>query len=282
MGSSSNEFNPHTTSSSSTSTHIASSLGASSSSASPPSGQLNASIDLNYDPVQGFFRNEKRLTARAIQHECLNSTTWQDAINLNRILDSLLDPRNAISETETINWLNALIASGYNQEEFKNLVKSYDNAISCGLVWTANFVAYRCRTCGISPCMSLCTECFQKGNHIGHDYNMFRSQAGGACDCGDPSVMKESGFCSSHQPGICDRKPKVPVEFVAVGKIILPRLLHRLVVQLRKNNAEALKESEGFILQVLTSMTEMGAAMRSVMTSALVDPVIYSSLANSK
>ena len=30
----------------------------------------------------------------------------------------------------------------------------------------------------------------------GHDYNMFKSQAGGACDCGDSSVMRESGFCT--------------------------------------------------------------------------------------
>ena len=276
MGSSSNEFNSHTTNPPSTS-----SLGTSSS-ASPPSGQLNANFDSNYDPVQYYFRNEKRLAARGIQYECLQAKSWQEATNLNRILDLLLDPRNDISDNETINWLNALIASGYNQEEFTSLVKSYDNAISCGLVWTANFVAYRCRTCGISPCMSLCTECFQKGNHIGHDYNMFRSQAGGACDCGDPSVMKESGFCSSHQPGICDRKPKVPTEYVAVGRIILPRLLHRLVVQLRKNTSNTIKEAEGFILQVLTSMTEMGAAMRSVMTSALVDKDIYSSLTNSK
>ena len=30
-------------------------------------------------------------------------------------------------------------------------------------------------------------------HHAGHDFNMFKSQAGGACDCGDSSVMKESG-----------------------------------------------------------------------------------------
>lgn len=42
--------------------------------------------------------------------------------------------------------------------------------------------------------MSLCSECFQKGDHDGHDFNMFRSQAGGACDCGDPSVLKETGW----------------------------------------------------------------------------------------
>lgn len=72
-------------------------------------------------------------------------------------------------------------------------VKQYDNAVTCGLVWTKNFVAYRCRTCGISPCMSLCYECFHSGNHEGHDFNMFRSQAGGACDCGDINVLNKSG-----------------------------------------------------------------------------------------
>lgn len=74
------------------------------------------------------------------------------------------------------------------------LVKKYNNATTCGLVWTAQFVAYRCRTCGISPCMSLCADCFLKGQHEGHDFNMFRSQAGGACDCGDTSVMRSSGY----------------------------------------------------------------------------------------
>ena len=72
-------------------------------------------------------------------------------------------------------------------------VRSYDNTAMCGLVWTADFVAFRCRTCGISQCMSLCADCFKDGNHEGHDFNMFKSQAGGACDCGDSSVMRESG-----------------------------------------------------------------------------------------
>jgi E3 ubiquitin-protein ligase UBR3 len=51
----------------------------------------------------------------------------------------------------------------------------------CGLVWNTHYVAYRCRTCGTSPCMSLCAECFKNGDHEGHDFNMFRSGAGGAC-----------------------------------------------------------------------------------------------------
>lgn len=42
--------------------------------------------------------------------------------------------------------------------------------------------------------MSICSQCFQNGNHEGHNYNMFKSQAGGACDCGDSSVMHEFGY----------------------------------------------------------------------------------------
>lgn len=41
--------------------------------------------------------------------------------------------------------------------------------------------------------MSICRECFKRGDHSTHDFNMFLSQAGGACDCGDTSVMKEDG-----------------------------------------------------------------------------------------
>lgn len=232
------------------------------------------------DPFVLYTRGEKKNAARGIQLECQKNP--DSAVFLKRILDDLLDPRKSLSDPDVISWLNYLIAGGKNPTDFAQIVKSFDNAVSCGLVWTANFVAYRCRTCGISPCMSLCAECFQKGNHEGHDYNMFRSQAGGACDCGDPSVMKESGFCSAHQPGVSDKKPRAPNDLTCVGKVILPRLLHRLVLQLRKNTSEALRDVDDFLTSVLTSMTEMGAAMRSVMTKSLIDPDVYSSLAFSE
>lgn len=128
---------------------------------------------------------------RAVQ----SAWMWNDTASqhLNQVLDNLLNPANVISEWETIEWVKWLIAGGRTPDEFASTVRTFDNATTCGLVWTPNFVAYRCRTCGISPCMSLCTECFKKGNHQRHDFNMFLSQAGGACDCGDTSVMKETG-----------------------------------------------------------------------------------------
>lgn len=90
--------------------------------------------------------------------------------------------------------------------------------------------------------MSLCADCFQKGNHEGHDYNMFRSQAGGACDCGDPSVMKPSGFCAVHAAGACDTKPKPPSDLLSLAQAILPRVLHRLLLQLRDNKPEGIHD----------------------------------------
>ena len=31
----------------------------------------------------------------------------------------------------------------------------------CTRVWTAGTLAYRCRTCGVSPASSICVACFQ-------------------------------------------------------------------------------------------------------------------------
>lgn len=293
MGSSNNDFNsppsavPLSSTSGNSNAPSSSSLTPRTSSSSSSSTAYMTSTEP--DAFVLYTRGEKKKASKGILEECLRNQSdpshprsLDRSPFLKRILDDLLDPRKPLTDPDVISWLNSLIAGGRNPSEFANLVKSFDNAVSCGLVWTANFVAYRCRTCGISPCMSLCAECFQKGNHEGHDYNMFRSQAGGACDCGDPSVMKESGFCSSHQPGVSDRKPRAPEELTCVGKKILPRLLHRLLLQLRKNCPEALREADDFITNVLTSMTEMGAAMRSVMTKSLIDQDIYSSHTNPK
>ncbi|KAF6778101.1 hypothetical protein AHF37_02148 [Paragonimus kellicotti] len=86
-----------------------------------------------------------------------------------------------------------LIAGDQGIQNMGRKLKEYDYSARCSLVWTTNYFAYRCRTCAISPSMSLCSSCFTSGNHTGHDFNKFRSLAGGACDCGDSNVMDQSG-----------------------------------------------------------------------------------------
>ncbi|XP_023574974.1 E3 ubiquitin-protein ligase UBR3-like [Octodon degus] len=142
------------------------------------------------------------------------------------------------AEEEALEWCKCLLAGGGGYEEFCAAVRAYDPAALCGLVWTANFVAYRCRTCGISPCMSLCAECFHQGDHTGHDFNMFRSQAGGACDCGDSNVMRESGFCKRHQIKSSSNIPCVPKDLLMMSEFVLPRFIFCLIQYLREGYNE--------------------------------------------
>lgn len=221
-------------------------------------------------------------SASYIQSEC---SSRNDHKVLNELLDTLLDPKKRIDEWDTIDWCRWLMAGGKTPDEFGQTVRRYDNASTCGLVWTANFVAYRCRTCGISPCMSLCAECFQRGNHEGHDFNMFRSQAGGACDCGDTSVMKESGFCHKHGPKAQDEKPIAPADLLCVAEAMMPRIILRLIQHLRSHSKpdpdsykSPLQEADGF-LTMLHHLSEMGGAMRCVMTQSLTNPRLYHNLA---
>ena len=166
-------------------------------------------------------------------------------------MDYLLHPEKEI-DNETVDWCRWLVGGGRTPDDFCHHVQEYNNTVMCGLVWTANFVAFRCQTCRISQCMSLCEECFRHGNHEGHDYNMFRSQAGGACDCGDPSVMRESGFCSrvsvtcillqivitfhyfyQHGPNAHRLRPVAPSELMCVAENMLPKMILRLIQHLR-------------------------------------------------
>lgn len=224
----------------------------------------------------------KRATAAYVRADC---AAKRNPEHLKEVLDNLLNPAKRIDEWETIDWCKWLMAGGRTPDEFASTVRAYDNATTCGLVWTPNFVAYRCRTCGISPCMSLCTECFKKGNHHRHDFNMFLSQAGGACDCGDTSVMKETGFCDRHGPNKTSSKGNAPSDLMCVAEAMMPRIILRLIQHLRENSKEnspdmhkgAIQQADSFI-SMLLDFNNMGGLMRRVMTTALTNPTKYKSL----
>ncbi|XP_061716606.1 E3 ubiquitin-protein ligase Ubr3-like, partial [Cydia pomonella] len=145
---------------------------------------------MSISTAQVLMKKGKRGAAAYISADCASGSPQ----HLGPLLDVLLNPSKAIDEWETIDWCRWLLAGGRTPDEFAAVVRSYDKHDKCGLVWIPRVVAYRCRTCGISPCMSICRECFHRGDHSTHDFNMFLSQAGGACDCGDNSVMKEDGW----------------------------------------------------------------------------------------
>ncbi|CAM1322004.1 UBR3 (predicted) [Pycnogonum litorale] len=229
-----------------------------------------------------LIRKGKRNAASYLQAECLQS---ENTPQLFELLSFLLDPDKPIDDWETIEWLRWLMAGGRTPDDFSTTVRRYDNASCCGLVWTANFVAYRCRTCGISPCMSLCAECFQRGNHDGHDFNMFRSQAGGACDCGDDSVMRATGFCDQHQQKSRQSVPNAPRDLLCVAKAMISRLVLRLIQHLRsrsnpgrlKSLIRGMQEADNYVT-FLNQLSEMGEAMRKIITATLCNPQVYQDL----
>ncbi|XP_058889679.1 E3 ubiquitin-protein ligase ubr3-like isoform X2 [Acipenser ruthenus] len=235
-----------------------------------------------------LLRRDKKSTAAHLKAE-LNRTDNSSGVHqLQELLDSVLNPERPAGDTGALEWCKCLLAGGEVFEEFCKTVRSYDNATLCGLVWTANFVAYRCRTCGISPCMSLCAECFNNGDHTGHDFNMFRSQAGGACDCGDSNVMRESGFCRRHRSKTGTNVPSVPRDLLLMSEMVLPRFIIYIIQYLRDGYSEPDPVSDRDLQKVLQKLepqisfleelTKMGGAMRTVLTKILTNQQSYKDL----
>ncbi|XP_052004411.1 E3 ubiquitin-protein ligase ubr3 isoform X2 [Xyrauchen texanus] len=233
------------------------------------------------------LRRDKKSTAAHLKADLKRTDNSSALRQLQELLDSVLNPERG-SDPESLEWCKWLLAGGDGFEDFCRTVRSYDNATLCGLVWTANFVAYRCRTCGISPCMSLCAECFNNGDHTGHDFNMFRSQAGGACDCGDGNVMRESGFCRRHRLKTGENVPSVPRDLLLMSEMVLPRFIITIIQYLRDGYTEpesaadrdlqkVLQQLESHI-SLLEELTKMGGAMRTVLTKILTNQQTFKEL----
>uniref|UniRef100_A0A9J8DLK1 E3 ubiquitin-protein ligase n=1 Tax=Cyprinus carpio carpio TaxID=630221 RepID=A0A9J8DLK1_CYPCA len=136
--------------------------------------------------------------------------------------------------------------------------------------------------------MSLCAECFNNGDHTGHDFNMFRSQAGGACDCGDGNVMRESGFCSRHRLKTGENVPSVPRDLLLMSEMVLPRFIITIIQYLRDGYTEPESAADRDLQKVLQQLdlhisfleelTKMGGAMRTVLTKILTNQQTFKEL----
>uniref|UniRef100_A0A3P9BC48 E3 ubiquitin-protein ligase n=1 Tax=Maylandia zebra TaxID=106582 RepID=A0A3P9BC48_9CICH len=136
--------------------------------------------------------------------------------------------------------------------------------------------------------MSLCAECFNNGDHTGHDFNMFRSQAGGACDCGDSNVMRESGFCRRHRLRTGENIPLIPRDLLLMSEMVLPRFILCIIQYLRDGYVEPDTSTERDLQKVLQQLepqisfleelTKMGGAMRTVLTKILTNQQAFKEL----
>ncbi|XP_065349343.1 E3 ubiquitin-protein ligase Ubr3 [Cloeon dipterum] len=225
--------------------------------------------------VEELMSLGKEEASRFLADECHEGNTAR----LFAVIDVVLTFKRPFGDT--IAWCRSLVCCGDDVENFKKQLKEFDDGKICGLVWTADYVAFRCRTCSISPCMSLCEPCFRLGDHTNHDWNFFFSQAGGACDCGDVYVMKESGFCKDHGHHAGDKNgtKSVPKKLICVAEAIMPKLILWLIQLLRlHNNTPDAKPAIDKFIEFLHELSSMGSVMRRVMAAALIDQAVYKHL----
>ncbi|CAH8553063.1 unnamed protein product [Schistosoma margrebowiei] len=175
-----------------------------------------------------------------------------------------------------------LISGTLGFDNLRRKLKEYDYSARCSLVWTTNYFAYRCRTCGMSPSMSLCSSCFTAGNHEGHDFNKFKSHAGGACDCGDATVMKESGFCRFHGPDKVHNRPVPPDDLVAPLRSLLPSFLSALLYWLWEHGRDSeglnFNEDDTPAISILHALHASGWVTQKMIADVMIDKAVYEKL----
>jgi len=122
---------------------------------------------------------------------------------------------------------------------------------------------------------------------------MFRSGAGGACDCGDECVMNPKGFCRSHS--VCHMKAAQqqgpPIELTRCAEFILSNLLYSLLQHFRSlySSVQAARDTisskaimktilDGIqpYLELLNELCGMGTPMRKILVEYMISEEFYS------
>ncbi len=142
--------------------------------------------------------------------------------------------------------------------------------------------------------MSICADCFKNGDHQGHDFNMFRSGAGGACDCGDECVMNPKGFCKCHAADHMNaaQQQGPPAELTRCAEFILSNLLYCLLQHFRSlySSVQASRDSASSrvimnsilddvqpCLELLNELCAMGTPMRKILVEYMISEEFYES-----
>lgn len=110
---------------------------------------------------------------------------------------------------------------------------------------------------------------------------MFRSVAGGACDCGDEFVMKPEGFCRNHREKMDEKanaivKEMPPPSLVCMPRTLIPKLLYALTLSLRARNFQGNDFTKALVCDVLIYLNDLGTLMQGILCDVLVHPGLYS------
>ena len=107
-------------------------------------------------------------------------------------------------------------------EQFINEIKSTQHTSFCSFSWTKPTLCAQCLDCQKQESSCFCIPCFLSGHHDQHNSRLFSAESG-CCDCGNPSFINPSGFCSNHpgpdpNPDITQMTPENRTKFITVFK----------------------------------------------------------------
>ena len=102
-----------------------------------------------------LYRKGRKLAAVGVKDLCLkaaaasqtpsSSSDDREALStVEDLLREILDPQKLISDQDNIDWIRHILAGGDAFEEFAAKLKVYDDAVTCGFVWTSNFGEENC------------------------------------------------------------------------------------------------------------------------------------------
>ena len=58
--------------------------------------------------------------------------------------------------------------------------------------------AFYCHHCSQQEFSVICSDCYDKSKHVGHDVETVVCETGVPCDCGNDLALKSDGFCAKH------------------------------------------------------------------------------------
>ena len=185
---------------------------------------LNGTVDLNTLPPQIMAQLKDLIGSRQLDQIRRRQTPdldLQDGVaglqflkfggtifeaNLIKFLEAPTDPNKpAASQSAKVEaFAMSILQESFETEDFNLLLqKLYENqTLGTGLcrklLKAGKDVGYQCLDCQKDPTCIICSECFEKSNHVGH--RVFLKQVvGGMCDCGDKDAWDVKGNCSDHQ-----------------------------------------------------------------------------------
>ena len=100
----------------------------------------------------------------------------------------------------------------------------------CGKIFKSGEIIWHCRTCQSDDTCVLCQECFDGGDHTGHEVFFHRTKAGGCCDCGDLEAWKLEGCCARHRGAAPadESAPALPDELAGAARAVIGEVVRAL------------------------------------------------------